>query len=130
VQLCSSEELLATFGARLVFVGSGSPEMAADFVASFSISSPVLVDETCEAFQAAGMRRSMFATLHWRTVLNAVRAWRRGFRQGRVAGSPWQQGGVVVFDRSGEICHLEVDRAGGDEFDTVALMESVERSAS
>lgn len=109
-------------GARIVFVGSGTPAMAADFARTQAGSPVVLSDPTRATFQAAGMRRSAWATLHWRLLVNAWRALRAGFRQTRVLGDVWQQGGVLVLDAAGIVRHRQVDRAGGDELDLQGVL--------
>ena len=116
------EDRMEQLGARLVFVGSGTPAMAADFKERFSVVPPVLVDTSRQAFAAAAMRRSLFSTLHWRSLRSAIRAYRAGFRQGRVLGDPWQQGGVLVFDGVGEIRHKQSDQVGGDPLDVEAIL--------
>ncbi|MBX3461561.1 MAG: AhpC/TSA family protein [Planctomycetes bacterium] len=113
---------LAALGARLVFVGTGTPAMAADFARTHAGPHPVLSDPARRTFAAAGMRRSLWATLHWRLLPNLLRALRAGFRQTGVQGDAWQQGGVVVFDAEGRMRHREVDHAGGDELDLDAVV--------
>jgi len=99
--------------------------MAAGFAAEWAGPHPVLSDPSRAVFKAAGMRRSLFATLHWRLFVNAWRAFRSGFRQGKVQGDPWQQGGVLVLDARGVIVHRQVDRAGGDPLDLDAVLAAV-----
>ncbi|MFY9343171.1 MAG: peroxiredoxin-like family protein, partial [Planctomycetota bacterium] len=111
------ETELAAVGARLVFVGTGLPAMAADFARTHAGPHPVLSDPAKKAFRAAGARRSVFTVLHWRMLGNLWRALRGGFRQGRVQGDPWQAGGVLVLDRNGALLHQELDRSSGDALD-------------
>ena len=117
-------ELLAA-DARIVFVGTGLPAMAADFARQHAGPWPVLSDAKQRAFAAAGMRRGLFTTLHWRTLWNALRALRRGYRQGRVQGDPLQQGGVLVLDARGQLLHQQFDAAGGDPIDLDAVVDAV-----
>jgi hypothetical protein len=118
------EAELQAAGARLLFVGTGTPAMAADFAAGHAGPHPVFSDVQRRSYRAAGMRRSLWATLHWRLLKNLWRALRAGFRQSRVQGDAWQQGGVMVFAADGRLLHGEVDRAGGDELDVAALMRA------
>lgn len=113
-----------------MFVGTGTPAMAADFAKQHAPSHSVLSDPARATFAAAGMRRSAWATLHWRLVRNAWRALRSGFRQTSVQGDPWQQGGVLVLAANGTIVHRQVDRAGGDPLDLDAVVAAVRASAS
>jgi hypothetical protein len=124
------EQELAAAGARLVFVGTGSPAMAADFAREHGGPHPVLSDPQRRAFAAAGMRRGPFATLHWRLFANIWRAWRAGFRQRGIQGDPWQQGGVLVFDGQGRVLHQQIDAAGGDPLDLDAVVAAARSIAS
>jgi peroxiredoxin len=124
-QVRAHESALSAAGARLVFVSTGAPAMAADFANQHAGGHAVLSDAGRIAFTAAGMRRSLWSTLRWRTVRNAWRAFRRGHRQGRLQGDAWQQGGVVVFDARGRVLHHAVDQAGGDELDVEAILAAV-----
>ncbi len=116
------EAELAAAAARLVFVGTGTPPMAADFARTHAGPHPVFSDPERRLFAAAGMRRSLWATLHWRLLPNLVRALRAGFRQTKVQGDAWQQGGVLVFGADARLRHREVDHAGGDELDLRAVL--------
>ncbi len=116
------EPALTAAGARLVFVGTGLPAMAADFARTHAGGHAVLSDPQRRAFAAAGMRRTLWSTLHWRLLANAWRALRAGFRQTKVQGDPWQQGGVLVFDARGVVRHQEVDGAAGDVLDVAAVL--------
>ena len=112
-------------GARLVFVGTGLPAMAADFGRTHGGGLPVFSDVKKNAFAAAGMRRGMFSTLHWRLFANFWRAMRAGFRQTRIEGDPWQQGGVLVFAADGRLLHEQHDRVGGDPIDVGAVLAAL-----
>lgn len=118
------EQAFVSRGARLVFVGNGTPAMAASFRDAQKLHWPVLSDEARQAFAAAGLKRGVLPTLHWRTVGNGLRALWRGFRQSRMAGDPWQQGGASVIGADGEIRCTVVDRAGGDPLDVDALLRA------
>lgn len=118
-------EEFAAAGARLLFVGTGLPAMAADFAREHVPGHVVLADPQRRTFAVAGMRRSPFTTLHWRLAKNLWRALRSGFRQGRVQGDAWQQGGVLVCDARGAVLHRQVDRAVGDPIDVDALRAAV-----
>jgi hypothetical protein len=120
------EDAIAAASARIVFVGTGTPAMAAEFAGSHAGPHPVLSDPARATFDAAGMRRSPWATVHWRLPKNLWRALRAGFRQTRVQGDAWQQGGVVVLDAAGRVRHRQVDRAGGDPLDLEAVVAAVE----
>lgn len=76
----------------------------------------MVTDPTLEAYNRAGMKRSMLRTLNPKSAISAVRALARGHLQGRVQGDEWQQGGVVVvsaLDNGGrELLHHAASAAG------------------
>ena len=119
------EAAIAAAGAQMVFVGTGLPAMAADFARAQAGPHPVLSDPQRRVFAAAGMRRALWTTLHWRLVRNFWRALRAGFRQTRLQGDAWQQGGVLVVDAAGTIRHRQVDGAAGDPLDLEAVLAAV-----
>ena len=121
---------LRASGCGLLFVGNGSPAQATAFAENHARGWPVLTDPTRRVFAAAGMRRSLWATLHPRLLVNLLRALRSGFRQRRVEGDAWQQGGVLLFDGAGRVVHAQADRAGGDPLDLQALAAAIERTTS
>ncbi len=116
------DQELAAVGAKVVFVGTGTPAMANDFATSWAGEHVVLSDQDRKTFFAAGMRRGLGATLHWRLFRNAWRAFRAGFRQTKVQGDPWQQGGVLVIEPGGALLHQQHDRVGGDPIDLDAVV--------
>lgn len=121
------EAELVAAGAHLVFVGTGLPAMAADFAKQHAGPHPVLSDPQRKAFAAAGMKRSLWATLHWRLPFHAWRALRAGFRQTKVQGDPWQQGGVLVVDHAGALRLEKVDGAAGEALDLDAIVAAAAR---
>jgi hypothetical protein len=126
--LRTREEGLSAAGAKLVFVGSGLPAMAADFARQHAGPHAVLSDPQRRAFAAAGMRRGWHTMLHWRFVANLWRSLRAGFRQAGVQGDPWQHGGVLVVGPSGRLLHQQIDTTAGDGLDLDAVLRAV-RSA-
>lgn len=112
-------------GIRIVFVGTGLPAMAAAFAAEHAGGMPVLTDPTRRVFELAGMRRGVLPLLHWRFLANLLRALRSGFRQTRVQGDAWQQGGVLVLDASGRVLLRQVDAATGDVLDLEGVVAAL-----
>ena len=109
-------------GARLVYVSTGTPAMAADFAAKEGLGASVLSDQGRQAFAAARMKRSLWNLLRPRFFVNLLRALRRGHKQTGVKGDPWQQGGVLVFARDGRLLHQQLDGAAGDLLDVDAVL--------
>ncbi len=124
------EAAIAAAGATLVFVGSGLPAMAADFQRTQGGGHPVFSDADRALFRAAGAVRGLGSILHWRLLVNSWRALRAGFRQGRIEGDPYQQGGVVVIEPDGEVRYRQIDRVGGDPLDVEALLASLRSTPS
>jgi hypothetical protein len=116
------EEEVAARGAVLVFLGTGTPAQAESFAREHAGRHPVRTDPTRRVFALAGMRRGIGVTLHPRMLRNLLRALRAGFRQTKVQGVAWQQGGVVVLDAQGAVVHRQVDRAGGEPVDLDAAL--------
>lgn len=116
-------------GARIVFVGTGLPAVAAGFAREHAGGHPVLSDPARHAFAAAGLRRSRCAFLHWRLLRNLARALGRGFRQSAVQGDPWQLGGVLVFASTGMLLHRQAERVAGDELDWDAVVAATAAAA-
>jgi hypothetical protein len=116
---------MAAAGARLVLVGSGTPAMAREFAARHAAGALVWSDPQRAAFAAAGMRRTLGASLHWRLLKNAWRALRQGFRQGGLGGDPWQQGGVLVFAADGSLRFAAADAVGGDPLPIAAVLAAL-----
>lgn len=114
-------------GAHLVVIGNGTPEMAQDFVEQFHVRVPVYTDPQRESYRRAGMKRSMGLGL--RTPRQARRAMAAGHRQGKVAGDPWQQGGVLVVDSGGTLLWRHVNRDAGDHASIPRLMSVLSRPA-
>ncbi len=124
-QVRDRDQELGAAGATILFVGTGTPAMAGDFAARWAGGHAVLSDVDRRTFQAAGLRRGPGATIHWRLLRNAWRAFRRGFRQTTVQGDPWQQGGVLVFAANGDLLHEQRDHVGGDPLDLDALLAAL-----
>jgi peroxiredoxin len=124
-QFAAEAGAFAAAGARVVFVGTGTGAMAADFQQSHGHGLPVFGDPERRTYRQAGMRRSFWESLHPRLFVNALRAFRRGFRQTKVQGDPWQQGGVLVFAADGALAHAAIDQVAGDPLDVRAVLAAV-----
>jgi hypothetical protein len=99
-------------GARVVFIGNGTPAMAGMFKEDFDVRSPLYTDPTLKVYQAADLKRGFGSIL--RTIKNAPRALAGGHFQGRTKGDPLQQGGVLVVDTKGEIRYRFASNEAGD----------------
>ena len=120
-----AEQQLVERGAELVYVGPVEPASAVAFREELGLAAPVLSDRSGEAFGAAEMRRGIRPMLSLRAVTNGLRALRAGFRQRKVEGDPWQQGGVLVFAADGALLAEQRDVGVGDLLDIDAALRSL-----
>jgi NAD(P)-dependent dehydrogenase (short-subunit alcohol dehydrogenase family) len=102
---------------------------AAAFREDFELDSPLLVDPELRAYRAAGLRRGRVEALSPRMPLNAVRALRRGSRQGTVQGDVWQLGGVFVIRPGGELAYRHASREAGDHAPVQEILDALSKDA-
>ena len=105
---------IRALGAELVVIGHGSVEEARAFQEEQAVDFAILTDPSREAYRALGMRRSAWSALNLVVLVRALAAWRRGFRQSRVAGDPFQQGGLVIIAPGGVERFRFLSHAAGD----------------
>jgi AhpC/TSA antioxidant enzyme len=120
-------------GGRLAVVGNGWPAMAKSWAAhvGFAPSVRVLTDPSRKAYDLAGFKRSAVLTLlNPLSMARFVRANVRGFRQGRMAGDPWQQGGALVVLPSGKVAYRYVSFGPGDHPSPAALVDALKRATA
>jgi peroxiredoxin len=101
-----------SLGAELVLIGHGTVEQARAFRDEAG-PLPVFTDPTRQAYCAMNMRRGRRSVMTVGVLRRALRAWRLGFRQSRVAGDPFQQGGVVIVDPTGLERYRFISREAG-----------------
>jgi hypothetical protein len=101
---------------NVALIGSGTPAMAKDFAQHMGLPPdlPVLTDRAREAYRLLGFKRSIWSTFTPGALLNSIRAMRKGFRQGRIQGDPFQQGGTLIVAPSGEILFRYQSKEPGD----------------
>jgi len=113
-ELSAVEPALEAAGIRLVFIGNGTPRAARWFRDKHAAGETVLTDPELVTYRIIGTRRGVTSTLGPHTWKHAIRALRRGARQGRVRGHPFEQGAVLVIDRRGTVHYRHVSRSAGD----------------
>lgn len=121
------EGRIRDLGADLVVVGNGRPEHAADFRREQHLDFPLLVDPEMRAYQAAGLKRGITDAVNLRMLRHGVRALRKGFRQTRLQGDPWQLGGVFVITPSGQLLYTQVSREAGDHPEPGEILDVLEK---
>lgn len=114
MQLHHRAKDLAASGARIVVIGNGAPMFIAGFRETTGYEGPIYTDPSLAVFAAAGLVRSMRATLSLRAAVRSVGALGRGARQGRTQGDAWQQGGVVVIKPGGDVVWTHASSGPGD----------------
>lgn len=110
-------------GAELIAIGNGTPLMAEDFVAGFSIPFPVYTDPKRDAYRLSGLRRNFGLGL--KSISRGSRAAKAGHRQGKVQGDAWQQGGVLVVSSEPRLVWQHVDSGAGDHAEMEPLMAAL-----
>jgi peroxiredoxin len=111
-------------GARLVFIGNGSPAYIDAFKADLRMDSAViLTDPSLDSFRAAGFRHGFFEVVQLKSMLNAIKLGSEGHKQTSAIaeGSNWQLGGVLAISREGKVLYQFVSQALGDHPDEADL---------
>ncbi len=114
-------------GAKVVAIGNGTPAMARDFVQQFELKLPVYTDPSRASFRAAGLKRNFGIGIA--TLRKAVGTLRGGFRQGRVQGDPWQQGGLLVIAADGQVLFEHVDAGAGRHVRPEEVLKALSQTA-
>ena len=115
---------------NLVFIGSGNTAMAADFRQQLKLEVPVWVDPKRITYTHLGFKHSLSSVLSPSVLLNGLRAFRAGFRQGATQGDPWQQGGVLVVRRGGALEYGFASAVAGDHPPIDLVMKHARTAAS
>jgi hypothetical protein len=113
-------------GAKVVTIGMGIPEMAADFRDKQDIPYLLLVDRTKETYRALEMKRGSFMDVAGPQV------WLRGAK-GLLTGKgaampkqdPYQIGGAAVVDKGGEIKFLHRGERSDDTVPVDKLLDAL-----
>ena len=109
-------------GAELVVIGNGTPNFVAGFRETTGYRGPLFVDPSLEAYRRAGMKRSVTSVLNPKSALHAMRALRKGQRQGRIQGDNWQQGGTLVVTPDARITYAYRSSEAGDHAPVDAII--------
>lgn len=121
---------LAHAGIRTVLVGNGTPAQLADFVERHALrGAPVeaATDPSLGLYAALELRRSAWATLGPRALVEIARAMTAGIPHRPVEGDSTQQGGVLLVDGRGIVRFFHRNRSLGDHADTSDLVEAALR---
>jgi peroxiredoxin len=116
-------------GAELVIIGNGSIEDARAFRDERRLTVPLFTDPACESYCALDMRSGVATVMRPSVFLRSLKALARGYRQATVAGSPLQQGGVVVIDPGGAERYRYVSQTAGDHPLPSAILRALKAAA-
>lgn len=105
---------IESLGARLAFIGNGTPQHAAWFVEDFAIAEPVLADPERLTYRALDARRAGLRPGDLRSIWYGLRAWRAGYRQTETRGDARQLGAVAIVRPGGELAWTYRSAAAGD----------------
>ena len=109
-------------GAELFVIGNGSVDQARAFRDRHTLAMPLFTDPDRQAFRALAMRSGAGTILNLSVIARSLAALKAGFRQSRVAGDPFQLGGVVVIGADGLERYRYVSRFAGDHPDPAAIL--------
>lgn len=104
-------------GAELVIIGNGKPHHADAFRADLKLETPLYVDPKMGTYRALNLKYGIWRTFDplslkgWMTALTAFRA---GFRNKKVTGDPWQQGGLFLVMPNGQVPYHYISKNAGD----------------
>jgi len=118
---------LAHAGVRTVLVGNGTPEQLAAFVERHAFQGApvdVVTDPSLALYSALELRRSAWATIGPRALVDMARAMTAGIPHRPVEGDRTQQGGVLLVDGRGIVRFFHGNRSLGDHADTSDLVEA------
>jgi hypothetical protein len=124
-------QALRQAGVEPYVIGSGTPAQARAFAEHVEVAGllPILSDTKLLSYRAAGMKRSLTATLSPRGILQYVRAFKK-FKQGKTQGDPWQLGGVYIIKPSGEVTFTYIGQHGGDHPDPALLVDTARKTTA
>lgn len=122
------DDLKAT-GAEIYVIGNGSPSFIEGFREETGWQGPIYVDPSLEVYKAAGLKRGVLKTFNPAAAWRSIGTLRRGFRQGRTQGDPWQQGGVLVIARGGEVLWSHASEGPGDNASADEIVTALRTAA-
>jgi hypothetical protein len=120
--LMDIKEKLDTAGIPLVAIGSGSPRGARHFIEKLHFTGEMYVNRNLSAYRAFKLERGFLKTLGPAALFHGIQAMREGFRQGRMDGDTWQQGGVFVMGPGSTLIFQHRNKFAGDHADLDAVL--------
>ena len=106
-------------------VGNGSVDALGGFDSRYPEAVTFLTDPDLEAYNALSLVRGMGSVASMALIKSGMRAWKKGFRQGRTQGDPLQQGGVFVITPGGDSLFEQRSQTAGDHADVQEVLDAV-----
>jgi hypothetical protein len=108
-----------------VFIGNGNPAHAREFLFEQSLQGGVFTDPARRLYRALDLRHGMTLTFNLRSARHVRRAYQRGYRQQGIKGDPWQQGGNVAVDESGQVLLVQRAEIAGDSLPIERVVDTL-----
>ncbi len=125
MQLHRVTDRIHAAGAELHVIGNGAPMFIAGFRETTSFPGPIYTDPSRAVYDAAELVHGFTSTFSPRAAINAMRALKGGFRQGRTQGDPNQQGGVLVIAPPDKIRFHYISKTAGDHPDVERVLAAL-----
>lgn len=130
MQLHRERARIEAAGATLHVIGNGAPMFMAGFRETTGYDGPLYTDPSLAVYRALDLRRGAGTIVSARAAMNAVRALRGGFRQGRTQGDATQQGGLLIVAPDGTIRYRHADRVAGDHAPLAEVLAALGRASA
>ena len=112
-------------GAELALVGNGNPIHAMEFMSQLGLTRGVYTDPGRVLYKGLQMAQGVRSSINLSSTIHVKRAIERGFRQRRIQGDPWQQGGVMLIRKNGEVPWLYRSKVAGDHPSTDEIVRAL-----
>lgn len=109
--------IIRELGAEVVLIANGKPHHADSFRKDLKLTNPIYVDPKLGTYKAMKLNYGKFRTLGPIVFWYAFKALRAGFRNTKVTGDIWQQGGTFLILPNGNIPYHYVCKHAGDHPD-------------
>jgi AhpC/TSA antioxidant enzyme len=113
-------------GAELYVIGNGTIEDARTFRDEQTAAVSILTDPNRQTYRALQMRSGLASILAPGVLWRSLKARRAGFHQSRVAGAPFQQGGVLVIAPGGVEHFRFISREAGDHPTPASILAALD----
>jgi len=111
----------------LVAIGSGTSEMAKNFVEEFQFPGKLFVDRKREVYKNLGCNRGLKYVLSPKALAAIKAAHSAGFEQGKTQGDTLQLGGVFVISLRDGILFQHHEKFAGDHADNEEVLTACKR---